>query len=282
MNITQYNALGAASSKPIEISINDIPDKSDRTLLWGYTCNRESFHVYLKDRQLHRLIYDFNHEMLNYQVGESLTASILHHDKRIYPEATDYDFARLLYEADETPCFTTFNEKREQSSFYGLMKEELVVVPEKLKRLNEIVSKLQIASSFLVSIEVFRENPQGFLNLDDLQDSFRDSVSQTYLSSELITIRRLALAFTGDEQRLMILSLTDMSLEESVAEFKKLAAIMIESSKYVSERMADCLSGAEKIEEAFSYIEEFCTEFIELGMEISQTKELQGWSREND
>ena len=34
-------------------------DKKDRTLLYGYTCNGKTWHVYIKDEQIHIVVYDF-------------------------------------------------------------------------------------------------------------------------------------------------------------------------------------------------------------------------------
>ena len=38
------------------------PFLKDRTLLYGYTCDRKTFHVYLKDKEIHTVLYDISYD----------------------------------------------------------------------------------------------------------------------------------------------------------------------------------------------------------------------------
>ena len=55
MNKTAYLYLRSIEEipKPV-LSAEDLKDKSDRTLLYGYTCDRDTWHVYLEDGKISR------------------------------------------------------------------------------------------------------------------------------------------------------------------------------------------------------------------------------------
>ena len=87
------------------ITASDLINKKDRTLLYGYTCTRETFHVYLKNMKIHVVIYQ------NYYVCEIVKLKNMREiivksnidyipDKRLYPEACDFEFCKLLEEKE--------------------------------------------------------------------------------------------------------------------------------------------------------------------------------------
>lgn len=129
MNQKEYEQLQDIENAPAVISVDMLSagrEGKEGTLLWGYTCERESFHVYLKDGKLHRIIYRTSErKILSYESGTVLEASMLHPSKRIYPEATSFDFARALIEAGEQPSMTRFDEDRPPADWYGMTYEEL-------------------------------------------------------------------------------------------------------------------------------------------------------------
>lgn len=126
MKKQQYEELCKNSQAYIgTISIEDIEGAHDGTLLWGYTCDRNSFHVYLKSGQIHRVIYTFEGDVLDYICGEELEAKLLSPSKRIYPEATSFDFVIALRKADCDTPLTNFNEDREEAIWYGKVYEDL-------------------------------------------------------------------------------------------------------------------------------------------------------------
>lgn len=86
--------LKMAEEKENLITAKDLsmPDKN-RTLLYGYTCQRSTFHVYLKDGEIKVAIYKRLEDMWEWKVeynNEYIP------DKRIYPERTDFEFISLL------------------------------------------------------------------------------------------------------------------------------------------------------------------------------------------
>ncbi|WP_316200986.1 MULTISPECIES: hypothetical protein [unclassified Bradyrhizobium] len=80
-----------------------------RTLLYGYNKDRESWHVYQKDGELHLLIYrdDFSPPVFHGH-GSELPAENLVPNKRLYPEACDFEFCLRLRRLGVLMTFTTF------------------------------------------------------------------------------------------------------------------------------------------------------------------------------
>lgn len=113
------------TNKPL--SAKDLePFLKDRTLLYGYTCDRKTFHVYLKDLEIHTIIYDVeynNGKQRPTNITEICVSSNMDYipNKRLYPEACDYTFCKLLKHANINLPFTFFNENRPKQDFYGFI-----------------------------------------------------------------------------------------------------------------------------------------------------------------
>jgi hypothetical protein len=122
MDKTEFDLLKKTNCDEI-ITADDLKNKSDRTLLYGYTCERHTFHVYIKDKEIHVIIYD------NDYTGENKVKNVREFipkgnrdfvpDKRLYPEACDYEFCSILRKMDIDLPFTFWNDNREPNQFYG-------------------------------------------------------------------------------------------------------------------------------------------------------------------
>ena len=112
------------------IIVEDLkPYITDRTLLYGYTCNRDTFHVYLKNQEIHTVIYNTDYsgkvaKPINMRKVFVKNNQDFIPDKRIYPEASDYTFCKLLKEKNCHLPFTFFNKERKESKFYGFTLED--------------------------------------------------------------------------------------------------------------------------------------------------------------
>lgn len=99
-----------------------LKNQKDRTLLYGYTCDRLTWHVYIKDGVIHKVKYGYGWCSNEYMpVTEFLVEYNAQYvpDKRLYPECCDLEFCELLeWRGVELP-FTTFNFDREEKQFYG-------------------------------------------------------------------------------------------------------------------------------------------------------------------
>lgn len=75
----------------------------DRTLIYGYTCERKTFHVYMKNQKIYTVIYERDFKCgaakpKNMRQIEIKSNREYVPDKRIYPEMCDYHFCCLLKE----------------------------------------------------------------------------------------------------------------------------------------------------------------------------------------
>jgi len=130
MNKVQFEQLSNKSSNASSLSVGELAHSTNRTLIWGYTCERHSFHVYLEDAVLHRLIYDHDEQTIDHIHGGMLEISDLIPDKRVYPEASDFEFCNILTNKGFAIPFTSYNEDREPAQYYGKKVDTLTPTPE--------------------------------------------------------------------------------------------------------------------------------------------------------
>ena len=116
MNVYELQALGLQDEdKNTLITIDYLDDQSERTLLYGYDCDRNTWHTYIKDGEIKTVIYGFNEQPYERFVEYN------HHyvpNKRLYPSACDYEFCKLLKLKGVSLPFTTF-EERTHKQYYG-------------------------------------------------------------------------------------------------------------------------------------------------------------------
>ena len=103
----------------------DLKNQKDRTLLYGYTCEREDFHVYIQDGIIYRRIegkdiYDYERISEEYITNSYYGNNNWYiPDKRLYPECCDMEFCTKLKEDGMLLPFTTFGQITETKEFYG-------------------------------------------------------------------------------------------------------------------------------------------------------------------
>jgi hypothetical protein len=132
MNRDAYTLITKSSPKPTTVHVADITGP-DRTLLYGYTCDRETWHVYLENDTINWVKYwdrgEKGGELTDAGSADEWVASELVPDKRVYPEFTDYAFACDLRDAGVDVPYTSFSEERYQLSwgraFHGLRRTDL-------------------------------------------------------------------------------------------------------------------------------------------------------------
>src|SRR5687768_1965196 len=80
-----------------------------KTLLYGYDTDRYTWHTY-QDEQGHlsRVVYNHNGDLLNRIHGFQLCVDFLVPNKRLYPEACDFEFCKELKSLGIGLPFTTF------------------------------------------------------------------------------------------------------------------------------------------------------------------------------
>lgn len=122
MLITEFHRLEDVEKKDKLITSDNLYNERDRTLLYGYTCDRKTFHVYLKYNEIHTITYNTNYLTMTPENLEEIEVKDNFDyvpDKRLYPETCDYEFCKLLKKAGVHLPFTSFNNDREEKDFYG-------------------------------------------------------------------------------------------------------------------------------------------------------------------
>ncbi|MFF1717452.1 hypothetical protein [Streptomyces sp. NPDC058268] len=125
MNLAEFTQLRRDDAQLRTVDTHDIPGP-ERTLLLGYTCERDTWHVYVRGAHLHVLVYDHvTRAVVRYEKHFYWQAADLVPDKRVYPESTDLGFARLLASHGVELPFTTFDQARcdrvTQTPFHGAL-----------------------------------------------------------------------------------------------------------------------------------------------------------------
>ena len=87
----------------------------NKTLLYGYTCARDTFHVYIKNEQIYVVVYNNEYSSgaikpTNLRQITIKSNSDYIPDKRLYPERCDYNFCKLLKEKGVELPFTTWSD----------------------------------------------------------------------------------------------------------------------------------------------------------------------------
>lgn len=124
MDTQQLAEVEAPAPEP-RLSVNDLTDQSERTLVYGYNLNRKTFHVYLKDGVIHRVVYSGGSSATPARVDSRKSdvewdPADLAPTKRAYPERCDFEFATLLKSKGVVLPFTTFNDEFDgDGPFFG-------------------------------------------------------------------------------------------------------------------------------------------------------------------
>lgn len=95
------------------INVREI-GSTERTLLYGYTCDRHDWHVYLRGGMIHFLEVQYSKPKrpINASAGGGIDARSAVPDKRVYPESTDFVFALALRNKGINIPFLPFEEAR--------------------------------------------------------------------------------------------------------------------------------------------------------------------------
>ena len=118
------------------------PYTYNRTLLYGYTCERKTFHVYIKNKQIYVVVYEndypiiYNEELSSFMRGDARPKNMKQievrsnrdfiPDKRLYPERCDYHFCHALKERGIDLPFTHWGEEAQpdERGYYGFTLED--------------------------------------------------------------------------------------------------------------------------------------------------------------
>lgn len=131
MDKFEYDMLSQIErSKEEIICAEDLkPHLKDRTLLYGYTCERETFHVYLKNKEIHVVTYYNDYSGDERKPKNMCEIKVTANNqfvpnKRLYPQRCDYAFCKLLKLKDIHLPFTVWEDEQNKKDFYGFTLED--------------------------------------------------------------------------------------------------------------------------------------------------------------
>lgn len=95
MTLKEFEELKEYKPKP-EVILNayHLSHQEDRTLLFGYTSGRNTWHVYIKDCTIHTISYNYDLSEVT-KIGIKKNSDYIP-DKRLYPLCCDFEFCKKL------------------------------------------------------------------------------------------------------------------------------------------------------------------------------------------
>jgi hypothetical protein len=117
MNKQEFGFINAKErSRHRLIDHMDLSNRDNRTLLYGYTREHRTWHVYIKHGVIHTVEYGFNGNPIEQKVGCS---QYYIPTKFLCPESCDLDFCALLMNQGIYLPFTTFTEGADEQRKQG-------------------------------------------------------------------------------------------------------------------------------------------------------------------
>jgi hypothetical protein len=112
MNLTELSELRAARCRPRTLSATDLSGP-DRTLAFGFTSGKDTWHAYLRDGAIHVFVYDGVRGAIGcHDARITWAVTDLVPDKRVYPESVDVEFARLMLDRGQDLPYGQFSSRR--------------------------------------------------------------------------------------------------------------------------------------------------------------------------
>lgn len=131
MKEKELKELMLRAESPRKLNAAMLKNAVSRTLLFGGTRNRDSFHVYLgADARLHLVEYDKDGFLVRHATEDELLLEEYEPSRHAYPEACDFEFCKLLQDNGVHPNFLQYEESPAAAVFYGKLLADLVAVPE--------------------------------------------------------------------------------------------------------------------------------------------------------
>ena len=106
----EYEKIVNSEDKIAGITVDMFTDKRDRTLMYGYTFDRQTVHAYIQDGEIVFLVYDINKKPIRVYKNH-IPCSAISGIKRAYPYAYDKEFLLMVIAFDCHPSDTAYNER---------------------------------------------------------------------------------------------------------------------------------------------------------------------------
>lgn len=118
MNKKEFKELGNTEKEVKLITIETLKNKSNRTLLYGYTRDGYKWHIYIKNNKIKGVVYNYK-GFIELTMSRVCKNSVYIPNERLCPETCDYEFCKLLKEQGIHLPFTAWNPECEKTQYYG-------------------------------------------------------------------------------------------------------------------------------------------------------------------
>lgn len=118
MTFEEFQELRKVKEAPNMITLGHLKDVSDRTLVYGYTCKGDTFHLYLEGGYFNRFVYN-SQGLLSHEAYKRIEPWYAVPNKRVYPERCDYDFCKVLSSCRVDVPYTVFTKGVYERQYYG-------------------------------------------------------------------------------------------------------------------------------------------------------------------
>lgn len=119
MTKTEYEILNLTNPDFQNITISDLPKGYEGTLVYGYTLERDTFHLYVKDGQFIRLIYTCSDRIIRCNISNFLPVEDCVPTKRVYRQESQFFFLQFIKKLGAVFSITDSNANEEWSLPYG-------------------------------------------------------------------------------------------------------------------------------------------------------------------
>lgn len=111
MNREELEEVNALASAPPMALADSLRPEVDRTLMYGYTCDRDTVHVYMHNGMIHILYYNSSGKVAH-RSAPQFGLELLVPEKRAYPENADPALAKMLALAQVPIDYLPFDDER--------------------------------------------------------------------------------------------------------------------------------------------------------------------------
>jgi len=125
LNRIDFLTLADIKIPEVLLSVEDLNDRSDRTLLYGKTFDGNIYHVYLEDGKIHAINYNDREEQPKlYIVNIANNQDYIPKEMFLSPEKSDFEFCKLLKERGIGLPVSSWKEIAEKQICYGKVLSE--------------------------------------------------------------------------------------------------------------------------------------------------------------
>lgn len=187
MNELEFKQLNDERRRTKLIRELSLENRTPRTLIYGYTYDRKTFHVYLTDAgEVVRVIYDADGLLISAKnsLSENFPLSECVPDKRLYPGSCDFEFCSKLMSAGCSLSFTMWSEPPDRSVI-GFKLEQLIsaLSPDDFKVTTEFscsdlgIQDVSQAETLLERLQaIYCDQVEGYLRGECLERSGQGGV----------------------------------------------------------------------------------------------------------